>query len=190
MKALNIIIQVVLVVAVIYLFLERKSGDFASKENSIAIVNADSLSLKYKYAVQQKNMLMSLEDSLNKKLESAVLNLQNRFAVIQEQARAWPQHKIEEAKVELQQHEQGVEQLRQSLASTLQSRTMAAQDKYLEKVNGFLNEYGEKNGFQAIMSFQLGSDVLWYNQAHDVTNELIEKLNEEFASLPDSTKNK
>ena len=51
------------------------------------------------------------------------------------------------------------------------------------KTNDFMQDIGQRLGYDYVMSYRVGGAMLYANPNHDITNEIIELLNQEYKSL-------
>ena len=81
---------------------------------------------------------------------------------------------------QLQKLEQDFEVLRQNLAAASMKIGADAEKKIYDKVTLFLKDYSQENGFEYVIGQTTGSGIWYADSTHDITNEVIEKLNEAY----------
>ena len=67
--------------------------------------------------------------------------------------------------------------------STLPKKLTTTKYNYIMKTNDFMQDIGQRLGYDYVMSYRAGGAMLYANPNHDITNEIIELLNQEYKSL-------
>lgn len=158
--------------------------DSSSKqhESRLAFIYADSINLKYDFVSKSTEQLEKDEKRMQYRLEQKIKALEARFGELQTKAPAMTQSQLQEAQIELQEKEQEIGELRLKLAEELELKRIKFQEDFFLKVKAYLEAHNADKKYDAIFSYQLGGQLLLANDAIDITQEVIEGLNQEYAN--------
>jgi outer membrane protein len=196
MKNLSIVLNAILFVAVAALFFvvlsdksssEKDLSEQTKKEKvqdyPIAYINTDSLLMNYKYA-------QYLNEELLKKEESSRADFNERARVYQDDMRAFQRKvqnnaflSLERAQNEekrLRQKEQELKELNTKLSNDLMKRQNQMNNELRDTITNFLKEYTQKHPFKLVMSNMMGDNILYAKEALNITNEVVDILNERY----------
>jgi outer membrane protein len=200
MKNINIITNGVLLVAVIVLFVLHFSGNKKSSTSGevvavgdsvkftklpIAYINVDSLLTNYKFAKELNETLLRKQESSRASLNEKAKVLQAEMADFQrkvENNAFLSRDRAENEQRRLMGKQQELQQLEQRLSSDLMVQQQKMSEQIRDEVNSFLKEYNKDKGFHLILSNTSNDNVLYADESYNITNEVIEKLNEKYDS--------
>lgn len=199
MKNLSIILNVVLLVAVAYLYVahfsnsvEVKSAE-AGDENteafqnvSIAYINSDSLLTNYKLTEEIEQKLAEKQQKFEKEYQNRAQGLQQEISDFQRTAANLTVAQGKALEESLMQKQQNLMRYQESLTQQLRQEEAKLNEELYDKVSAYLKEYGKKNNLELVLTYSRGSGVLYANDQLDISKQVIEGLNEAYAS--DSTK--
>jgi len=210
-KNISIILNVVLTIAVIYLYYLHFAGnkqavpttsvsDSASvhvpvqpkeiKDSKIVYVNADTLLAKYDYIKDIKAETEGRQSRLENAYREKGEKLQRDYAELQQKAQSGAlssdQAKVAEQQMMTRKAElDGMEKQLRDLAEETQRKSQMLQDK----VNKFLREYNKGGQYQYILSYaSTGGSVLLGSDKLDVTREILDGLNAQYKEEKNSKK--
>jgi outer membrane protein len=192
--------NVVLLLAVAYLFISRpsavaesiahhnkkKSSEVDSTasdlEGRIAYINVDSLNLQYKFLSDKKDHLMKEEKNLEVKLKGKMTKAQARFEELNQKAYSMTESQLAAAQEELEQLQESIENYQQQLTDDLLTLESSLQNELNTRISDHLKKYNEEYGYDYILGFQVGGQVLYGNETLDITRAVIDGLNEEYSA--------
>lgn len=192
MKNLSLIFNAVLAIAVAALFIivlydgKSSDGKVCEEEASevgrseIVYINTDSLLINYDYA-------RVLSDILIRKEESSRTDLNERVKVFQQDMNEF-QRKLQNngfLSLERAQSEEGrlrkKEQELQDLNNRFSNELMLEQEKMnrelRDTITQFLDGYCKNKSYRMVLSNTMGDNVLYAEEAMDITNDVAVKLN-------------
>ena len=197
MKNVNYIINGILAVAVVILFVMQLSG---KKETStanptisgdgnasvrtlpVAYINVDSLLENYNYA-------KDLNEIILKKAESSRANVNQKAASLQKEMEEFQRKITNNAFLTRERAEQEQQRLvnkrqeLQDLDTRLSQELMTEQQKLNEQLrDSQLKIFNQNKGFEIILSNTSGDNILLANDAYNITAELLEYLNKNYAT--------
>lgn len=191
MKNLSISLNIILFIAVGYLYL----AEFAEKEEvtkaealvesaeaKLAYVNSDTLLARYHYYVDVAAKLDEKRQKLQGEYGRKAEALQKQFDDYQRtylnltvpQARA-----VEE---DLMQKRQELAQYQEKITQDLMKEEADMTQQLYEKVANYLQDYGKNNELQIVFTYSAGSGLLYANDALDITDKVVQALNTTYAS--------
>jgi len=196
MKGSSLIVSVVLFVAVAVLYVLHFTGNNDSVQSQslkssesgstnglkIAYVKADSVILNYELS-------QDLHDDFTKKQEAYTTEYGAKRQTFEKEAAAF-QEKLQRGGFLTEQRavqerdrllgkEQEIQKLDQELSSKLAEMQQANNQKILDNLLNYLKKYNETAQYDYILN---GGDVLIGDEAHNITAEVLQALNEEYAA--------
>ena len=191
MKQLSTVLKCVLVIALAVLFgcqpsnkSENNSGTkeavVGETDYTVAYINTDSLLLKYNYAKDLSEKIMS-------KQESSRANFNEKAKVFQQDAVAF-QRKVqnngflsldraEKEQQRLAKAERDLQELNQRLSNELMAEQETINRQLRDTLVNYLEEYSKANPYKMILSNTMGDNVLYSAPGVDITDQIVEALN-------------
>ena len=171
MKNLSIGLNVLLLIAVIVLYILHFSGNSKSTSNQsgTVTVNADA---KIVYI----NMDTLLNNYKVKNFDREAAEFRNKV----ENGGFMTRERAEQAQMDLMIKQQNLQKLQQEMTENAQREQMEINRKLYDAITNFLTEYNKAKGFQLILSTTLGGNVLFAQEGFDITNDVVNQLNEQY----------
>ncbi|MFZ5554959.1 MAG: OmpH family outer membrane protein [Bacteroidota bacterium] len=200
-QKLSLGLNLVLLVAVIFLFVKVYSGggDSAAKENEkppakqipgggakIAFVNSDSINTGYKFLADKKTELIAEETKARETLNRKMNHAANREKQIQAAAASLTPAEQQAAQLELMQLAQDYQKTEEKLLGDLQRKEMEYQKQLYDNVNAFLATYTKENQIDFVFSYVPGAQLLYGGAEYDITMDVLNGINSQY----EATKNK
>jgi len=195
MKQISNVLNVVLLIAVAVLyFLHFSSGKSPAEESgeragngiqgiediAIAYINSDSLLNNYEFFKEEAEKLEEKRAELEANYKSRAEGLQREMANFQNQAGNMTMNQAKAVQEDLRKKQQNLMMYEQSLTQQLMEKEAEINDELYDKVSSFLKDYGSNKDLQLVLTYQKGSGVLYANDSLNITNEVIEGLNEAY----------
>jgi len=197
MKNINYIINGVLAVAVVILFILHftggkqgtvtrtiSQGDESVSMLPIAYVNVDSLLLNYNYAKDLYEIQM-------KSQENARLNLSQKMRELEKEVQDFQRkvenniflsrERAEQEQLRLRKKDQDLQELDQRTANELMAESQRMSEMLRDTLVSQLKVFNQDKRFQIILSNTSGDNILISEDAYDITAELIEIMNKNYA---------
>ncbi len=197
MKQLSTVLNGVLLIAVIILFVlhfkntdSKEVGGAAEASNSgelfpVAYINTDSLLLKYTFAKEVNEQLMSKEEASRADFNEKARVFQQDAVEFQRKVQNNGFLSMERAQKEQQRLAKAEQDLAQ-LNQTLTNELMMEQDKLNRQLRdtlmNYLEDYTKVKPYKVILSNTMGDNVLYGGENVDITNEIVEALNSRHAA--------
>lgn len=154
----------------------------AAKGIKIAFVDIDSLLTNYEFSKninkemlrKEENMRMTLSEKakeIQADIDDFTRKLQNNVYATQQRA--------EEEQARILKREEAYNKLTERLSSELAAESQKNNIILRDSINSFLKEYNKSAGYDLIIS-RLGDNLLYANEALDITKEVINGLNERY----------
>ncbi|AWV97735.1 OmpH family outer membrane protein [Arcticibacterium luteifluviistationis] len=165
-------------------------GTGGQSSGRIVYVNTDTLLNNYdlyKDVVNEfQNKQFALENELKKKSES----FQNEVALFQRriQAGGMTQQQGETTQQQLQKKEQDILLYRDNAASGLAEDQAKQTDEILTNIQAYLEKHNEDDRYDMVIGFSKGGGVLYAKNNLEITTEVLEGLNKEYADKKDGKK--
>ncbi len=196
MKNTSLIINVILAVAVIALFVivlsDRNSihggsdnVNGSAAEMGIVFVNTDSLIIKYDLARQLSEELIRKEESTRTDFNERVRVFEQDMMEFQRKVQNNGFLSLDRAQSEerrLRQKEQELQALNARLTNDLVNAQNIMNQQLRDTITNFLNDYCNERSYSMVLSNTMGDNLLYADSVLDVTNDVVAKLNERYAT--------
>ncbi len=201
MKNISIILNVVLIIAVTLLYIDRFSGNsdktdelsVSNTENvvgdiDIVYVNIDSLLNGYDYYNDLKTELLKEQKKLEASLNSKGKSLERKGMEFQQKVenRLVTNNQAQEMQNQLMREQQNLMQLKEQLSRQLGAKEQDMNKSIFEKVNAQLEEYNKKGAHKLILSnTTFGGNILLADDNMNITDIILLRLNESYQAEQD-----
>jgi len=149
---------------------------------NIAFVNSDTVSKYYEFAKKIQKSLTSKRSEAEGQIKSKYFAYES---LVQEFEKASPimgdREKMEKAQ-KIRLLEQEIMQVEQQLSDQVSRQELELTQSYIKKTNDYMQEIGKTLGYDYVMSYRIGGAMLYANERHDITTEIIKLLNERYES--------
>ena len=149
---------------------------------NIAFVNSDTVSKYYEFAKKIQKTLTTKRSEAEGQIKSKYFAYES---LVQEFEKASPimgdREKMEKAQ-KIRLLEQEIMQVEQQLSEQVSRQELELTESYIVKTNDYMQEIGKTLGYDYVMSYRIGGAMLYANERHDITNEIIKLLNELYES--------
>ena len=149
---------------------------------NIAFVNSDTVSKYYEFAKKIQKTLTTKRSEAEGQIKSKYFAYES---LVQEFEKASPimgdREKMEKAQ-KIRLLEQEIMQVEQQLSEQVSRQELELTQSYILKTNDYMQEIGKTLGYDYVMSYRVGGAMLYANERHDITNEIIKLLNERYES--------
>ena len=149
---------------------------------NIAFVNSDTVSKYYEFAKKIQKTLTTKRSEAEGQIKSKYFAYES---LVQEFEKASPimgdREKMEKAQ-KIRLLEQEIMQVEQQLSDKVSRQELELTQSYIEKTNDYMQEIGKTLGYDYVMSYRIGGAMLYANERHDITTEIIKLLNERYES--------
>lgn len=198
-------INVVLIIAVIFLFVKMPSSsesDVAEGSDSTTIkkpiVDDGQLRIAYFYADSLNSKLLfmkELEGLMAQSQQNAEDKMRQKEREIQKWQEGWqsagallPKEQEKYAR-EAAQKEQEIAMFQQEVQMTLASEQEGYMFTLITRISNASKEYAEANDFDYIVSYQMGQNFYYMSPNFDVTDDIIEIMNKQYSDRTDDAEN-
>jgi outer membrane protein len=176
-----ILAVLVLLLGVSHVVNHKKAGHHSQAQGmNIAYIMADSINKNYHYIEEMQATLKSEAETSEKIMQRNIAKIEKRFQELQKEVNYMTPSQKQEAQKELGQMEQNAQVLRNELANDLAIKEAELQNIFFESINTYLEKYNETAGYDFILSYNLGGQILNANDALNITEEILDGLNEDY----------
>jgi len=196
-KNINYIINGILGAAVIVLFVLHFSGQTAEapaqkspaadtttvkRDGSIAYFKIDSVFANWTQYLNVQDKLSAKQQELESDFESRSQSFMKRVedAQYKMQRGLVTRAEAEELQQQLAQEEQNLQGLQNNYAMQLQEEGVVKNRQMIDKLEQFLEEYNKGKGYNYIFSYSFGGNLMYGDDALDITREVIAGINEAY----------
>ena len=155
-------------------------GIISCQQEKIGFVDNVKLMDTYKEKVDIEAKFKSRSEAFGKKRDSISQAFQLEAQDFQSRAQKLAQAKAQEEYGQLQERSQFIGLQLQQEEQQLQMQGQTEMDSLVSKVKREIKAYGKANGYSFILSGGDGGNVLYGTDAHNVTDEIVKILNDNY----------
>lgn len=207
MKNVSLALNAVLLVAVAILYYLHFSGPSSTsvsgnggvllQDAKIAYINSDSVLKHYEYLTVNRKDLEARGLQMEQDFRNRAQSLQNDVATYQRTVNNMTFGQAKAAEEELAKKQQNLQLYQQSLSQQLAMEEGKLNKELYDRITAFLKGYASENNLQVVLKYDPTSDVLFGGETLDITQQVIEGLNQAYKNEKagvktpaDSTKSK
>ena len=195
MKNVSITLNIVLLLAVGFLFYKVYSGPKNAEKTAVAVspqqsrtisasapiayVELDSLNDKIGYIKDRRAELEKEQRDIESDWQNSYRGLENKKNEFLKRGNSITQQEAEKFQAELLQEQQQVDERKQVLTQKLTEKSYTLMDDIQKKLKAFLAEYNKTKNYQYILTTGNGLDyMLSKDSSFNITNDVIKGMNE------------
>ena len=152
-----------------------------TSSSNIGFFNLDSLNSKL-------SLFKEIEDEIQTSAKKAEQKMKNKQAEINNWEKKWSSKgqllssEQEKYMQEAQQMQQKAAMFEQKVQMQMQQEQAQLMETYALRLSGFTKNYAQENGLDAVMAYQFGQSLWYYNPELDITNKLAKIMNDDYNS--------
>ncbi len=152
---------------------------------TVAYVNTDTLLAKYEYAIDMEKELYAYKDQQEAYGRKQMEQFQNDYQDYLKNGASMTLTQQQKTEAELKQRAEKMSTLEQELSAKILERQMSENTKLLNAIFAYIREYNAANQqFDIILRKTFNdSPTLYVNPAMDITDEIVNGLNEEYRNV-------
>lgn len=198
MKRVNLVINIVLVIAVGVLFVlyftgNEKSSPAQTEEKLVennstgkggmAYINIDTLMNNMDMFFDVRNKLVDKQKSSEAELNSRSKDFEKGATDFQEKVQKGliTRSRAQEIEQELYMEQQNLINLKDRLSMELAEEEQVMNRQLIYYITDYLEEYNKEKNYQFIISNSLGGPLLYASDKQDITNDVVEGINAKYA---------
>ena len=152
---------------------------------TVAYVNTDTLLAKYQYAIDMEQELLAYKDQMERSGRQQMEQFQKDYENYLKTGSTMTLTQQQAKEEELKKRAEKMQTLEQELTAKIMERQMSENTKLLNAIFAFVREYNAANQQFDIILRQTFNDspTLYLNPSMDITQEIIDGLNEEYKNV-------
>jgi len=119
-------------------------------------------------------------NTLNANVDSLMTNWQNELKLYEKDRAKMSKKELELKQELLRNKQQQINNYQQAIQKQIQEEDQKASQTVINDINGFVKEYGKKNGYKIIFGASGNGNIMYADETIDLTNKILEGLNAEF----------
>ena len=188
MKNLSLILNIVLLVAVVFLYVlhfsspakvegKSSSSDTSSVNLKLAYINSDSVLAHYEYLMVHREQLEAKSRKMDQDLRNRSAGLEKEITAYKRNVSSMTLGQVRAVEEDLGKKQQNLQMYQQSLQQQLMQDEAKLNRELYDRITTFLKGYGKEKGLQVVLKFDPTSDVLYGRESLDITQDVIVGLN-------------
>ncbi|NEN23628.1 OmpH family outer membrane protein [Cryomorpha ignava] len=146
----------------------------------VAFIYGDTVNTRYQFLLDAEAELESERKRIDRRLRTKLEEAEKRAGELQRKAPTMTQNEMQQAQAELQNLDLEMQQYQEKLGLDFRKRETELQTEYISKVNAYLENHNADGQYDMILNFQNGGNLLWIKQKYNITDEVIDGLNEAY----------
>jgi outer membrane protein len=203
-EKVHYVIEAVLAVAVIILFVLQFSGNkkpaaanvavtggipAAGNPMPVAFIDVDSLMSNYHYSVDLNEQIIKKYENSRASLTEKLRKLQTEVADFQRKVDTGSflsTERLEAEQQRLMKKDQDLQELQAQMSQELGDEQLRMNKELRRTIILQLQEFNKDKGYQIVYG-KMNDNILYADAAYDITGEIIEYLNRQYASSPSAS---
>ena len=198
MRNINYVINGVLAVAVVILYVMQFSGkkesgvtrNFTPTKDAtallpIAYVNVDSLLLNYNYSKDLNEIILKKQENSRANITQKARSLESEMQDFQrkiENNAFLTRERAQQEQDRLVKKQQELQNLDNQLAQELMQEQQKLNEQLRDTIVSQLRAFNQDKGFQVVFSNTVGDNILLAGEPYNITSELLDYLNKNYAT--------
>jgi outer membrane protein len=198
MKNLSLILNIVLLVAVgvLYYFQFSSNKNTSNPGNNTAVIgdlafayiNADSVLKYYDFLKDNKVVLEEKTRKMDSDFRNRAQSLQSEITAYQRNVSNLTIGQAKALEEDLAKKQQNLQMYQQSLSQELMNEEAKLNQELYTRITDFLKTFSQQKGLQVVFKYDTSSDVLFGNEALDITDPVVKGLNEAYQAEKNAAK--
>lgn len=194
MRNISLVLNIVLLISVgilYYLHFKTKPGTTDEDESTnrylpvsnsgIVFVNSDSLLDEYEFYKNEKKQFEAAQNRIKNELQSQGEKLQQEVEVYQQQAIGMTDTERAKKEEQLTMKQQQIMQKKEELLDKLDADQSKSSEELYSRLNKYLKKLNNGRNYNYVLGFQKGGGILFANDSLNITKDVVEGLNKEYA---------
>ena len=155
----------------------------------IVYVNSDSLLANYEYFKEARTRLQSKSKKAEQDLKNKAEAFQNEVNRYQQSAQTMTNEQRQATEQRLGQKQQQLAALQQTEGNKIATEESEEMKKIYDKVEAYLQTISSEKGYKMVLTYSRGNSAILYgDDSLDITQEVLDGLNDRFKTEQDSVK--
>ena len=197
MKNISLYLNIVLIIAVTLLYIDRFSGDAdsgsehkiknkISNNSEIVYLNIDTLMNGYDLFNERKTELMKEQKRLETNLNSKSKSLERKAMEFQQKVEKHlvTNNQAQGMQQQLVQEQQNLLKLKEQMQMQLMEKEQKMNKDIFSNLKNYLKKYNKSDKHKIILSNTYGGNVLLAEENLNITEQILNGLNEEYQNKP------
>jgi outer membrane protein len=146
----------------------------------LAYFDLDSLEAHYQYFKDVLDQVKGKENEMNAELAAMEKSYQKKISEWQKKGSTMTATENQEAQQEYAQMQQNYQSRKQALQESLLKSNEDLKSDIRKKIEDYLKDYNKEKGYNYIISYESNSFIYVKDTAYNITNELVNGLNETY----------
>lgn len=166
---------------VVSLGMHAISFTWGVSSNKIAFIRSADLIYKYHGMIEAQNAYRQKMEGMNANMDTLQKDFQLAVSNYNTTAAGLSQQEREVQKELLGTQRNNLLQFKNAMDARAKEEDEKITQAVLNQVNGFVEEYGKKQGYDIILGTTLSGNLLYGREAIDITEEVLQALNENYS---------
>lgn len=175
MNKIIVAVNIVLAVAVIYLFF-----NICKAKKEVVYVNTHKLLSNYKGMLAAQKDIEEKSKTWQANIDTLTNDVQNQMKKYEKERASLSAKELKLTEELLRHKQQQLMQYQQAIKQKNEEENIKLKDKIVADVNVFIKDYGEKHSYDYILGSTNMGNVLYGKEALDVTDDMLKGLNEAY----------
>ena len=155
----------------------------SAARTKVAYISTDSLYAYYNFYLDASKVFQNKQRKVQNQLQSRIQKLEQESISYQKRAEAglMSENDIKKAQANMAKKQQELQVYQQTVSNGLLEEEKMLASKMLKKITDYLEVYNDSKQFDIILNYTPGNAFWYVRKGLDITQEVIDGLNEEYA---------
>lgn len=166
----------------------KSKAIISSARTKVAYISTDSLYTYYNFYLDASREFQAKQRKVQNQLQSRIQKLESESVGYQKRAEAglMSENDIRQAQADMAKKQQELQVYQQTVSNGLVEEEKVLADEMLSKITNYLEVYNSSKQYDIILNYKPGNSFWYVGKGLDITQEVIDGLNEEYAKEKES----
>jgi outer membrane protein len=176
---INLAVSFFLCIAIAFLVVQ-----YTGKDKELVYVDTARLLTEYKGMIDVQKSIDEKNKTYRARIDTLGSELQQQMKKYEEERASLSSNEVRLSEEVLRSKQQQFEQYRQAMEQKAAEGAQQLQSKVLAAANDYIKGYAQKKRYKIILAASSNGNILYAEEALDVTGEVIRGLNENYTPQP------
>lgn len=174
--------KITLPIAILALICSIASFFYFNNSSELVYVDVNKLMDGYKRTAIEKSKFEKKASQLQSNVDSLVANWQKELKTYEKERASMTKKELALKQELLSNKQQQINSYQQAIQKQIQEEDQKANQTILNDINDYVKEYGESHDYKIIFGARGTGNIMYANDATDLTENILEGLNKQFTN--------
>ncbi|WP_190808396.1 OmpH family outer membrane protein [Flagellimonas sp. S3867] len=149
-------------------------------KSELVYVDINKLVEGYERTKLEREVFAEKANTMKANVDSLMGNWQTELKAYEKERLSMTKKELDLKQKLLQSKQQQINNYQQAIQKQIQEEDQKMTQTVLNDINGFVTDYGKENGYKIILGAKGDGNIMYAQDASDLTQTILDKLNDEY----------